>query len=50
MCPGWVRTDMGGTAASRSPEEAADTLVWLAILPPDGPTNGFFRDRQPIPW
>ena len=50
MCPGWVRTDMGGMAASRSPEEAADTLVWLATLPPDGPTNGFFRDRKPIAW
>jgi NAD(P)-dependent dehydrogenase (short-subunit alcohol dehydrogenase family) len=50
MCPGWVRTDMGGGAAPRSPEEAADTLVWLATLPPDGPTNGFFRDRRPIAW
>ena len=50
MCPGWVRTDMGGAGASRSPEEAADTLVWLATLPADGPTNGFFRDRRPIPW
>jgi NAD(P)-dependent dehydrogenase (short-subunit alcohol dehydrogenase family) len=50
MCPGWVRTDMGGGAAPRSPEEAADTLVWLATLPADGPTNGFFRDRRPIAW
>jgi NAD(P)-dependent dehydrogenase (short-subunit alcohol dehydrogenase family) len=50
MCPGWVRTDMGGAGASRSPEEATDTLVWLATLPADGPTNGFFRDRKPIPW
>ena len=50
MCPGWVRTDMGGSAAPRSPEEAVDTLVWLATLPPDGPTNGFFRDRRPISW
>ena len=50
MCPGWVRTDMGGSGAPRSPEQAADTLVWLATLPPDGPNGGFFRDRHPIPW
>jgi NAD(P)-dependent dehydrogenase (short-subunit alcohol dehydrogenase family) len=50
MCPGWVRTDMGGNAAPRSPEEAADTIVWLATLPADGPTNGFFRDRKRIAW
>ncbi len=50
MCPGWVRTDMGGSGASRSPEEGADTIVWLATLPADGPTNGFFRDRRPIAW
>jgi NAD(P)-dependent dehydrogenase (short-subunit alcohol dehydrogenase family) len=50
MCPGWVRTDMGGSAAPRSVEDAVDTLVWLATLPPDGPTNGFFRDRRPISW
>jgi NAD(P)-dependent dehydrogenase (short-subunit alcohol dehydrogenase family) len=49
MCPGWVRTDMGGSAAGRSVEEGADTAVWLATLPDDGPTGGFFRDRQPIP-
>jgi NAD(P)-dependent dehydrogenase (short-subunit alcohol dehydrogenase family) len=50
MCPGWVRTDMGGTGAPRSPEEAVDTLVWLASLAEDGPNGGFFRDRKPIPW
>jgi NAD(P)-dependent dehydrogenase (short-subunit alcohol dehydrogenase family) len=50
MCPGWVRTDMGGSAATRSVEEGADTAVWLATLPDDGPTGGFFRDRKPIPW
>jgi NAD(P)-dependent dehydrogenase (short-subunit alcohol dehydrogenase family) len=50
MCPGWVRTDMGGSSASRSVEEGADTAVWLATLPDDGPTGGFFRDRKPIPW
>ncbi|MFL5896878.1 MAG: SDR family oxidoreductase [Solirubrobacterales bacterium] len=50
MCPGWVRTDMGGSAASKSVEEGADTAVWLATLPDDGRTGGFFRDRKPIPW
>jgi NAD(P)-dependent dehydrogenase (short-subunit alcohol dehydrogenase family) len=50
MCPGWVRTDMGGGSAPRSPEEGVDTLVWLATLPADGPTNGFFRDRRPAAW
>jgi NAD(P)-dependent dehydrogenase (short-subunit alcohol dehydrogenase family) len=50
MCPGWVRTDMGGSAAPRSVEQGADTAVWLATLPDDGPSGGFFRDRKPIPW
>jgi NAD(P)-dependent dehydrogenase (short-subunit alcohol dehydrogenase family) len=50
MCPGWVRTDMGGSSATRSVEEGADTAVWLATLPDDGPSGGFFRDRKPIPW
>lgn len=50
MCPGWVSTEMGGSGAPRSPEEAVDTLLWLATLPDDGPNGGFFRDRKPIPW
>lgn len=50
MCPGWVRTRMGGEAASKSPEEGADTGIWLATLPDNGPTGGFFQDRQPIAW
>jgi NAD(P)-dependent dehydrogenase (short-subunit alcohol dehydrogenase family) len=50
MCPGWVRTDMGGSGAPKSVEEGADTAVWLATLPNDGPTGGFFRNRKPIPW
>jgi NAD(P)-dependent dehydrogenase (short-subunit alcohol dehydrogenase family) len=50
MCPGYVRTDMSGPGATRSPEQGADTAVWLATLPDDGPTGGFFRDRRPIPW
>lgn len=50
MCPGWVRTDMGGPSASRSVEQGADTATWLATLPDDGPAGGFFRDRKPIAW
>lgn len=50
VCPGWVRTDMGGPNATRSIEEGVDTIVWLATLPDDGPSSGFFRDRKPIPW
>jgi NAD(P)-dependent dehydrogenase (short-subunit alcohol dehydrogenase family) len=48
--PGWVRTDMGGKSAPRSVEQGAETAVWLATLPDDGPTGGFFRDRRAIPW
>lgn len=50
VCPGWVQTDMGGPNASRPIEEGADTPVWAATLPNNGPTGGFFRDRRPIPW
>lgn len=50
VCPGWVRTDMGGSGAPLSVKQGADTIVWLAMLPADGPTGGFFRDRKPIPW
>jgi len=49
-CPGWVRTDMGGPTATRSVEEGADTIVWLATLPVVGPTGGFFSDRREIEW
>jgi len=48
--PGWVRTDMGGRGAPRSVEQGADTIVWLATLPDDGPTGGFFHDRKSIAW
>jgi NAD(P)-dependent dehydrogenase (short-subunit alcohol dehydrogenase family) len=50
VCPGWVRTRMGGSGAPRSVEQGADTIVWLATLPANGPTGGFFRDRRSIEW
>jgi NAD(P)-dependent dehydrogenase (short-subunit alcohol dehydrogenase family) len=49
-CPGWVRTDMGGPNATRSPEHGAETPIWLATLDDNGPSGGFFRDKHQIPW
>ena len=48
--PGYVRSDMGGSNAARSLEQGADTAVWLATLPDNGPSGGFFRDRRPVEW
>ena len=50
VCPGWVRTDMGGPSATRSLEQGAAGIVWAATLPNDGPTGGFFRDGEPLAW
>jgi NAD(P)-dependent dehydrogenase (short-subunit alcohol dehydrogenase family) len=50
MCPGWVKTEMGGPNAIREIEDSTDTALWLATLPDDGPTGGFFKDRKPLPW
>jgi NAD(P)-dependent dehydrogenase (short-subunit alcohol dehydrogenase family) len=50
VCPGWVRTDMGGRNATRSVEEGADTIVWLASEAPQKLTGKFLRDRKEIPW
>lgn len=49
ICPGWVKTDMGGPGAERTPAKGAETIVWLATEP-SVPTGGFFRDKKPIPW
>lgn len=49
-CPGWVRTRMGGKMAPLSIEKGADTPIWLATLPDDGPTGGFYQDRHLIDW
>ena len=50
VCPGWVRTDMGGRNATRSVEEGADTIVWLATDARQKLTGKFVRDRKEIPW
>jgi NAD(P)-dependent dehydrogenase (short-subunit alcohol dehydrogenase family) len=48
-CPGFVASDMGAPmGATKSVEEGAAGIVWLATLPDDGPTGGFFRDGQPV--
>ena len=48
--PGWVQTAMGGRGASRTVQQGAESVVWLATLPDSGPTGGFFRDRKAVPW
>jgi NAD(P)-dependent dehydrogenase (short-subunit alcohol dehydrogenase family) len=48
--PGWVRTEMGGRNAPRSVDQGAQGIVWAATLPDDGPSGGFFRDGEPLPW
>ena len=50
VCPGWVRTDMGGSNATRSVLEGAAGVVWLASEAPHSMTAKFFRDRKVIPW
>jgi NAD(P)-dependent dehydrogenase (short-subunit alcohol dehydrogenase family) len=48
-CPGFVKTDMGGPMGAQKPvEDGASGIVWLATLPDDGPTGGFFRDGAPV--
>ncbi|MBS0250066.1 MAG: SDR family NAD(P)-dependent oxidoreductase [Proteobacteria bacterium] len=48
--PGWVRTDMGGAEAPRSPAKGAETAIWLATVASDGPNGGFFEDKKAIAW
>ncbi|MEM1065407.1 MAG: SDR family NAD(P)-dependent oxidoreductase [Pseudomonadota bacterium] len=50
VCPGWVRTRMGGPGANLSVEEGADTAIWLATHGEGGPTGKFFRRRAEIDW
>jgi NAD(P)-dependent dehydrogenase (short-subunit alcohol dehydrogenase family) len=50
VCPGWVRTDMGGANATRSVAEGASGIVWLAVEAPQNQTGKFWKDRKVIPW
>jgi len=50
VCPGWVRTDMGGGTAPISPEAAAKDIVHFALVDSKGPTGCFFRYKKPIQW
>ena len=50
VCPGWVRTRMGGEEATRSTAEGAQSIVWAATLDDDGPSGGFFKDGKPVSW
>jgi len=50
VCPGWVKTDMGGANAPRTVQQGADTVTWLAAEAPRDLTGQFLRDREVIPW
>ena len=50
VCPGWVRTGMGGAEADRSVERGAETPTWLCRFEPGSPGGRFWRDREPIEW
>jgi NAD(P)-dependent dehydrogenase (short-subunit alcohol dehydrogenase family) len=50
VCPGWVKTDMGGKSAPRKVEQGAETPVWLASELTENITGRFFRDKQVIDW
>jgi NAD(P)-dependent dehydrogenase (short-subunit alcohol dehydrogenase family) len=50
VCPGWVKTRMGGSSAPRSLEQGASGIVWAATLSAGGPNGGFFRDAKAIEW
>jgi len=48
--PGWVKTDMGGDGADLDIAEGGKTSAWLATLPVDGPTGGYFYLGKSLPW
>lgn len=51
-CPGWVRTDMAGPRATKSPDQGAETPVYLALLPPgaDGPHGEYVSEKRVQKW
>lgn len=48
--PGWVKTELGGEGANMEIADGARTSVWLATLPDDGPTGGYFHMQDRLPW
>lgn len=48
--PGWVQTELGGSAAPMTLSEGGKTSAMLATLPDDGPTGGYFHMGDPLPW
>ncbi|WP_425650585.1 SDR family oxidoreductase [Brevibacillus sp. SYSU BS000544] len=48
--PGWVSTEMGGPSAPISPQQAAESILWLVTIGPEGPNGEFFRDGKRIDW
>lgn len=48
--PGWIKTDIGGAQAPMDTQEGAETAMYLATLPQDGPTGGFFHKQEVLPW
>ncbi|MCB0392985.1 MAG: SDR family oxidoreductase [Bdellovibrionales bacterium] len=50
VCPGWVKTDMGGSNATRQIAEGVQSILWAADVPDSGPTGGYFRDGKAIAW
>ncbi len=50
VCPGWVRTDMGGPTATRDIAQGVASIMWAAYLGSDGPNGGYFRDGKNLDW
>ena len=50
VCPGWVRTDMGGPEAPRSLAQGAASILWAITEAGPEVTGGFWRDGKPVPW
>lgn len=51
VCPGLTATFDGAEHMGARPVEAgADSVMWAVLLPDDGPSGGFFRDGEPVPW